>query len=366
MKPNQLTKIVIQGFKSIKKCDLELKNLNILIGPNGAGKSNFIQFFQMIRQISQSNLKGYVDDQKSIDSLLYFGQKKTEQLSVELYYGEKEYKFTLEPIHDRHMMFANESYNKGSKEVSQQKDRVFELFGSGHIETFIKQNQEFFKAENSIQAIKSWRVYHFNDTSEDAKIKQPHKINDNIYLLEDGRNLAAFLYILKKKHEIHYQRIIKTIRLVAPFFGDFFLKPTPLNTDEIELEWTEKGEDAPFNAHYLSDGTLRFICLATVLLQPENFQPETILIDEPELGLHPYAINVLAGLLRSASKTRQIIVSTQSVEFLNEFNLEDVIVADRTKDGTYLHRLNVDELKSWLEEYSLGELWKTNLMGGRP
>ncbi len=208
--------------------------------------------------------------------------------------------------------------------------------------------------------------YHIHDTSDSAGIKQRHGINDNAYLRSDARNLAAFLYLLKEQHPTHYQRIVKTIRLVAPFFGDFLLRPQPDNKDQIELEWVENGADIPFKAHHLSDGTLRFICLATVLMQPQDLQPETILIDEPELGLHPFAIKLLASILRATSKKRQVIVSTQSPDLLNEFEAEDVIVADRGQGWTDLRRLEPSALASWLEEYSLGELWQKNILGGRP
>ncbi len=187
-----------------------------------------------------------------------------------------------------------------------------------------------------------------------------------MYLRPDARNLGAFLYLLKEHYPLNYRRIVKIIRLAAPFFGDFLLRPQPDNKEQIDLEWTEKGEDIPFKAHLLSDGTLRFICLATVLMQPEELQPGTILIDEPELGLHPFAINLLASLLRSTSKKRQVILSTQSTDLLNEFSSEDVIVADRMEGHTYLHRLDSQALENWLTEYSLGELWQKNLLGGRP
>jgi predicted ATPase len=152
--------------------------------------------------------------------------------------------------------------------------------------------------------------------------------------------------------------------LVAPFFGDFYLRPFPQNKEVIELEWFERGQDVPFKAHLLSDGTLWFICLATVFLQPEDLQPETILVDEPELGLHPYAITVLASLIRTTKK--QVIISTQSVELLNEFDANDVIVVDRGRGKSLLRRLNQHELEEWLVEYRLGELWKKNILGGRP
>lgn len=363
MNQNQLSRIVLQGFKSIRECDLRLKELNVLIGANGSGKSNFISFFQMIQQILSENLQLYISKQGGPDALLHFGRKKTKRISAELYFGNNGYKFALEPTQDNRMVFAEEKF------LSNSYDSLTVM--AGHFETIFKimveHTEDLTEVFNhTVPVMKSWRLYHFHDTGESALVKQRQAINDNIYLRSDAQNLAAYLYLLKEQYQTHYQRIVKTIQLVAPFFGDFHLRPHPDNKDQIELEWMEKGEDIPFKAYQLSDGTLRFICLATVLMQPEDHQPDMILIDEPELGLHPYAINVLAALLRSASKSKQIIVSTQSVGLLNEFEIGDVIVADRSEGWTHLHRLPENELEKWLDEYSLGELWQKNILGGRP
>lgn len=356
---NQLSRLVVKGYKSIAECDIELKPLNIMIGPNGAGKSNLISFFKMIQQMLEGNLQRYVSKQGGPDALLHFGRKKTEHMVAEIYFGNNGYKFSLEPTQDNRLMFSKENFwwnRRGNWNIN-----------SGHFESDVEsQKGRTLIYEYTVPAMKSWRVYHFHDTSDTALVKQLHGINDNAYLRPDARNLAAFLYLLKDQHPTHYTRIVKTIQLVAPFFGDFYLRPQPDSKDQIELEWTEKGEDVPFKAHQLSDGTLRFICLATVFLQPVSLQPETILVDEPELGLHPYAITVLASLIRAASQEKQVIVSTQSVELLNEFDADDVIVVDRDEGKSTFKRLNKKELAEWLEDYSLGELWKKNLLGGRP
>lgn len=359
MNSNQLSRIVLKGFKSIKSCDLELSGLNVLIGPNGAGKSNFIGFFKLIQQMLEGNLQRHVSKQGGPDALLHFGRKATESIQAELYFGNNGYKFDLEPTTDNRMMFAKENFwwnVKGDWTIN-----------SGHFETEVETQKGHTRIyDYTVPPMKSWRLYHFHDTSESAAVKQRHGINDNNYLRPDARNLAAFLYLLKDEHPTHYQRIVKVVRLVAPFFGDFMLRANSSNQDQIELEWTERGADVPFKAHQLSDGSLRFICLATVLMQPEELQPETILIDEPELGLHPFAIHLLASMIRSASKARQLIVSTQSTELLNEFSARDVIVADRDEGWTHLHRLDTRALAEWLGEYSLSELWQKNLLGGRP
>ena len=352
----QLSRIVLKGFKSIVKCDIELSKINVLIGANGAGKSNFIGFFRMMQQLLEENLQVFVSRQGSPDSLLHFGRKTTEQLEFRLYFGNNGYFAALAATQDNRLMFIKESFwwnLKGEYELAK-----------GHFETMAFSGTGTRMDQYVLSAMQGWRVYHFHDTSDSAYVKQRHGINDNNYLRPDARNLAAFLYLLRENYSSSYQKIVKTIRLVAPFFGDFYLRPSPQNNEFIELEWFERGHDIPFKAHLLSDGTLRFICLTTVFLQPEDFQPETILVDEPELGLHPYAITVLASLIRTVSK--QVIVSTQSVELLNEFDASDVIVVDRNKGCSSLRRLEPQELETWLEDYSLGELWKKNLIGGKP
>lgn len=355
----QLSRVVLKGFKSIGECELDLQSLNILIGANGAGKSNFIGFFRMIQQILDKKLQYYVGKQGGPDSILHFGRKKTPELSAKLYFGHNGYLCRLEPTQDNRMMFAQESFWWDI--LSEPMD-----LGAGHFETMAHKGTGTQVDKYVLPAMKQWRVYHFHDTGEDSPIKQPHKLNDNGFLRPNAQNLAAYLYLLKEKNFEYYQRIVKTVHLVAPFFEDFFLHPSSANGEVIELEWLEKGQDIPFKAHYLSDGTLRFICLSTVLLQPGEKQPETILIDEPELGLHPYAIKVLAALMKTVSKEKQLIISTQSVELIDEFNPEDIVVVDRVDSKSSIRRLDPQKLKEWIEEYSLGELWKKNILGGRP
>lgn len=355
----QLSRLILNGYKSIEQCDINLTKLNVLIGANGAGKSNFIGFFRLIRRILDEQLQMTVGLEGGPDALLHFGRKKTESMTADLRFGNNGYNFSLVPTQDNRMMFQKEAlwWNmRGDWSKS-----------SGHFESNFKEQ----RSHGAIWAyvvpiMRSWLLYHFHDTSKTALVKQIHGINDNSYLREDARNLAAFLYRLKHHHEAHYKRIVKTIQLVAPYFGDFYLRPMVDNNEKIQLEWTEQGQDVPFTASALSDGTLRFMSLATLLLQPDEFTPNTILIDEPELGLHPYAITVLGSLMRSASQKHQLIISTQSVELVNEFEVEDLIVVDRKGGASTFTRPDRESFVSWLDEYSLGELWKKNILGGRP
>lgn len=358
---NQIKRIKVKGFKSIKDADIELKMLNVLIGANGAGKGNFISLFRLLQQLMDKKLQNYVAKCGGPESLLHFGSKETEDLEIEFYFGSNGYRFVLTPTQNEQMMFADESFYwdvSGKRTLS-----------SGHLESRLELGTHT-RIDGFVQPIfrgQKWRVYHFHDTSDTAKLKKSCDLNDNSELAVDAGNLAAFLYRLRERENVSYRKIVDRVQLVAPFFDDFALSPDRLNQNLIRLEWKNIDSDVLFNPYQLSDGTLRFICLAALLLQPTNLAPETIIIDEPELGLHPYAITLLSEMIKSASLNKQIIVSTQSVDLLNEFDAEDVIVVDHIGNASSFRRLSSKELAVWLaDDYSLGELWCKNLFGGRP
>jgi predicted ATPase len=366
-----LNQIKVKGYKSIRDLDLTLTNLNILIGANGAGKSNFVSLFKLLNNIVEGNLQRYVMQEGGSESLLYYGQKFTDSIRVCLKFNKQEnyynaYQCILVPTIEDKLVFEDE---KCFFHDISYPDPYEEWIGTGHKESNLGEPSKHLKVASYVYYnLKNWKVYHFHDTSDTAKVKRMGSINDNLYLRPDASNLAAFLYLLKNTRAEYYLAIRDTIRLANPFFDDFILRPIPGNEDLIRLEWHERGSDYPFLAHHISDGTLRFMCLATLLLQPTL--PSTILVDEPELGLHPYAIVVLASLIKSASKKTQIIISTQSVSLVNQFDAENLLVVERNEnngmDETTISSVDPQRLSSWLEEYSLGELWEKNVLGGRP
>jgi predicted ATPase len=216
------------------------------------------------------------------------------------------------------------------------------------------------------QVLGSCRVFQFHDTSESARIRAKTYINDNRQLHGDAGNLAAFLHMLKETKPPYYRRIVDTIREVAPHFGDFVVEPDKLSPTEIMLNWREAGADYLFGPHQLPDGLLRFMALAALLLQPEDDLPDVLVIDEPELGLHPYAMNVLGSLIRKASAHCQVILATQSVNLVDQFQPGEIVTVQRTDNASTFRRLRSEELADWLDEYSLSELWEKNVIGGRP
>ncbi|MDP1745021.1 MAG: AAA family ATPase [Bacteroidota bacterium] len=365
---SKLRKLTIKGYKSIQNLEnFELSNLNILLGANGAGKSNFISVFKLLANVYAQNLQLYIQENGGVDTFLHYGRKKTKKITMAFYFAANGYEFSLIPTIGNQLIFEKEELcftgNYYNANVGTNITPSSTIIESAHSESILKDSTHKY-VQYIKPAIESWRVYHFHDTSDTALVKQVHYANDNLRLKTDAANLAAFLMRLKQKFPENYQQIVKTIQLVAPFFADFVHRE---NENNIELEWFEKGNlDTPFKAHVLSDGTLRFICLATLLLQPFTVMNDTILIDEPELGLHPYALAVLADLIKRAAEEKQLIISTQSVELINHFSANDIIVVDRVNDASTFKRLDEDHLKDWLEDYTLGDLWKQNIFGGRP
>lgn len=351
----------ITGYKSIRVLeDFKLNDLNVLIGANGAGKSNFISLFRLLNEMYEERFQLFVQTQGGPDAMLHFGRKTTDRIHAEFYFANNGYKFDLVPTNDNRLIFEQEQSWFGGVYYATSSAAIL---GRGHDESKLKSAKDNYSPYVR-SSVSSWRVYHFHDTSERAKVKQLHPVNDNLRLKPDAANLAAYLRMLREKHGADYERIVSTIRLVAPFFDDFVHRD---DVENVELEWKQKGNsDTPFKAHMLSDGTLRFICLTTLLLQPIALLPDTILIDEPELGLHPYAITVLADIFKQVAEQRQLIVSTQSVELVNELTPDDVIVVDHENGASTFRRYTQEEMAGWLEQYGLGELWKRNVLGGRP
>ncbi|MGB8699400.1 MAG: AAA family ATPase [Thermosynechococcaceae cyanobacterium] len=365
---SNLQRLNLKGFKSIKTMDLEIRPLNILIGANGAGKSNLISFFKMLNEMMAGRLQQYIGTSGRAQSLLHFGPKITPQIEAKLDFkvdgGLDSYTLRLFHAAGDTLIFAEETLSFQSN--SRQRPRINSL-GAGHQETRINDS-----AKRGTQTAKALqyllnrcRVYHFHDTSSTAGVRQSCYAYDNRWLMPDAGNLAALLLRFQQENDGKtYQLIVGAIRLIAPFFDDFDLQPDMSN--RIILNWREKGSDRVFGPHQFSDGTLRAICLATLLLQPENELPELIVVDEPELGLHPYALNVVAALFSKVSRHTQVLISTQSSSFLDNFEPQDVIAVNREGQETIFKRLNATELDDWLEEYSLGEVWEKNIIGGGP
>ena len=383
--------VEIQNFKSIKNSGkIELGNINVLVGANGSGKSNFIEFFNFLKNIAYEKLFGYTRQNKSlekdgVDNILHFGKKKSNHLSGKISFycdndsycvgntvlennGIKEdiYIFDLLLDKDNKFVFNREEGFCIKKDGSSNNYQIDFNMKSG-TETSLRTESNDYNNEKRNKYILAYinllKIYHFNDTSITSNMKSSSIINKNqLFLKEDGSDIASFVYNFSKEYPKDFKRLEYVIKSVAPFFEKFYLIP---EEDEIYLRWMENDENSTiFPIGCLSDGTLRFICLASILLCP--LKPMTIFLDEPELGLHPFAIAKLAGLIRVASKDSQIILSTQSADLINEFSADDIIIVERKDNETIFKRQSEKNLENWIKDYSMGEIWCSNIIGGNP
>ncbi len=367
----RLERVTLRGFKSFREAELEIRPINVLIGANGAGKSNFVGLFHLVNRMMNEGLQRYVAQAGWADQILHYGRKTTERLWIELVFAKGEgryangYQCELIPTAEGTLVFGEERVFFHDR--SRYNRPYDETLGDVHPETLLPEwAQHNPIARHTLHALRSWQVYHFHDTSEAAKVKQFGDLHDNQFLRPDASNLAAYLFLLQQTQPKYYQRIVENVRMIAPFFGDFVLRPSPFNPDTIRLEWQERGTDITFGPQALSDGTLRFMCLATLFLQPPEQLPATLVLDEPELGLHPAAITLLAEMVRMASRHTQVILATQSVTLVNQFAPEDIVVVEREGGETLFRRFTSEEVEAWLDEYAVGDLWEKNLLGGRP
>ena len=370
-----IDRITIRGFKSIRALDdLELRPLTVLIGPNGSGKSNLLAAFRMLSALAQGCFQLFARKEDGPDALLFGGRKRTGAMYARavLDGGRCRYELTAEPAGDI-LVIRSERLDapglRGEEECSAGivSDAAATYEGpGGDVESLLSNEfpPDAFPAR-LVPDIRRWRVFHFQDTSREAPARNSVAVRDNLCLRENGGNLAPFLRHLKERYPENHRRIVESVRLAAPFLDDFVHREDP--GGRMELEWFHRdvGRDTPFGPRQLSDGTLRYICLATLLNQPEHLQPDPIIVDEPELGLHPHTLALLAETLKQVSSSRQIIVSTQSADLVSELAPEDVVTVERRDGESCFERLNGDRLAEWLDEYTLGDLWRMNVVGGR-
>lgn len=361
-----LHKITLNGYKSIKELvDFELTNLNVFIGANGSGKSNLISFFKLVQKIAENNANSYIQQHGGINDFLFNGRKVTERISVRIGFQNHQYSFNIIEVTG-----PDGSCMVDDEEVIGNQIIPVTISGTGSLNSARNsEDHAVILAKDSFNFIynniKSWQIYHFNDTTRTAGMRHAEIIQDDKRLRADAANLAPFLLKLKNQWPEEYQQIVNAIRLVMPYFADFNLEVRKFGAAEkINLSWFQKGSDYPFQPYHLSDGSIRFIALATALLQPEP--PSLIIIDEPELGLHPEAIHILAELIKDAARRTQVIVATQSPTLLDNFAVEDIVVVNRENGASTFRRLNEEDFKAWLEDYSVGELWTKNVIAGGP
>ncbi len=348
-----LKEIIIEGYKSIKDMDLQLGPINIFIGSNGVGKTNFMSFFRLFNQVYEQRLQNYTMQNRA-DSLLHYGLKHSNEIRGCFHYDFGSYSAALQPRDNGSMFLSEEHFVCGDKteSVKNRDESVLRDSMSAEIEPLKSYMQNF-------------RIYHFHDTGKGSPLRTDSDVNDNRFLRCDGGNLGSVLYDFQLHYPKALKRIEMTIRSVMPYFERFDLHPSSYD-EKINMVWIDRNApDKYFSVNDLSDGSVRFIALSALLMQP--LLPKMIFIDEPELGLHPAAIGKLSGMIKSAaSRGCQIVISTQSVSLVNHFDVDDLITVDRHDGHSVFNRLDPKSLETWLDDYSLGELWTKSVINGQP
>lgn len=368
----RLSKLTIRGFRSIREVeDFAPRDLTVFIGPNGAGKSNLVAFFRFMSWMltSPGHLQTHVAKLGGANAILHDGVATTPQCEGEIQFetdqGVNEYRFRLFHAAGDTLIFAEEAYRFSASSHPAEVEAPWIDLGSGHKESRLnaKAEEGDGTAKFILGTLRRCVVYQFHNTSQNARMRLKQNEVDNRFLREDGANIAPFLMRLRDHEPRYYARILESIRLVLPFFASFELEP---EYGKTLLCWRERDCDLVFGPDQASDGMLRLIQLWTLLLMPKAWFPTVLVLDEPELGLHPTAIVQLCGMLRSAAQHCQVLAATQSTRLVDEFEPNDIVVVERLERESTFSRKDPAALQDWLAEYSLSELWEKNILGGKP
>lgn len=365
----RLEKVVIKGYKSISfdnPVTLSLGSVNLLLGANGAGKSNIVSFFKMLNYMMSKSFARYVETVGTANSLLHYGSKRTPGLEGTLTFSdgksEDVYHFRLSNAAPDRLIVTEETI----RWHRQGEDKPYEVI----LEPVFKESALVDCPDSVAKSIygmlSNCKVYQFHDSSAAGPLRQACPVVTSNYLQAHGNNLPSFLYFLCENHKDSYDRIVSYVKDVVPQFEDFYLEPVG---STISLRWIDNSAtDYVFNAHQFSDGSIRFIALATLLLQSKETKPNVIILDEPELGLHPYAVAQLAQMVKDAAVHSQIIIASQSKDLVDCFDIGNVSVVEMDEEGlcTTVKTLDEGDYKLWLERYAISELWDKNIIGGRP
>ena len=366
----------IQGFRSL--ADVELSGIpkaTVLIGANGSGKSNFIRFFEMLSwMLGSRRLAEFVERQGGADDQLFGGNKTTPRIEAEVTLrtdqGRNDYKFILSHAHPDRFFFSEECFRFNSDTYPTK--APWQYLESGHQEAKIvlaAQSGESYDVNTTtarviVNLLRNCAVYQFHDTSDTSDFKKKCDAEDNNYLKAQGDNLAAVLHRLELEDLKRFELIGQHIGRVLPVFDRFQIEES---YGKVLLRWKAKGTDKTFGAHLTSDGSLRFFALVTLLNLAPEMLPDVLLLDEPELGLHPAAIALVGGMIKALAEERQVIVATQSPLLVDAFGLDEIFVLDLQDGRTEFRKLDPNDYRIWLEDkFTPGELWQKNLIGGRP
>lgn len=372
---NRIESIRIKGFRSLADVEIDdMPGATVLIGANGSGKSNFIRFFDMMSwMINSRRLAEFIQRQGGADDQLFGGSRISPRMEAELAMrteqGRNDYRFALAHAHPDRFVFTEEAFRFSRKGWGT--EAPWQYLGIGHTEAGITEAAQSVEsavvnkttARVLVHLLRHCAVYQFHDTSDHSHLKERWDAEENGYLKSHGGNLAAVLLRLEREDMRRFEAICGHIRRILPVFDRFQIEE---DYGRLMLRWKAKGMDKTIGAHLTSDGSLRLFALVTLLNLPPGMLPDVLLLDEPELGLHPAAIALIGDMIKTLAEDRQVIAATQSPLLVDAFSLDEIRVLELRDGRTEIRRYDEDEYRDWLEEFTTGELWQKNLLGGRP
>lgn len=376
-----ITQLEIEGFRSLNNVTWKPGALNVVIGPNGSGKSNLLRLLEMISAGAKGKLGDYVQDNGGMNALVWDGQVSAIKYALQVLSDDDDlpstsYRVTLAQLGQGTNYLVAEEVLTDANEIFPYLQRsnlhtVVQGFDAPIVlnpNTVPERELVLFIADNPLVPdfkiaifagyLKVWAIYHAINTSADAPIRQPAVTRREAQVAPDGQNLVNVLHTLYTTNRDFKDSINSAMQAAfGPAFDELVFIPASTNRIELQIRWTTLKREQ--SAADLSDGTLRFLFLITVLANPHP--APLIAIDEPETGLHPSMLPIIAEYAAEASRRTQIVFTTHSDQFLDAFgDTKPTTTVAKWEDGqTTLTTLTDDELAYWLKDYSLGKMFRT-------
>ena len=366
----RIESVHIKGFRSLADVRLDrIPNPMVLLGTNGAGKSNVLRFFEMLKEMAHLRLGEFTLRQGGSDDQLFGGARLTQRIEATVFFrttlGRSRVMFVLQHAHPDQMTITGEQFRSLDPEDSEN-DAVYLFFDQpvGYESAFVQESGSStadMRLRKAAGLLADCAHYQFHDTSDCAPVKTRWDVEDNHRLLGHGGNLASVLLSLQKNEARRFDLICKQIALVVPDFNGF---QNVEHYGKTILRWRSKATGKTIGAHLTSDGSLRCFQLVTLLNLPDALLPRIVLLDEPELGLHPAAVALISQMVKSLAGRRQVIVATQSPHFVDAFGLKEVVVLELRDGRTEATKPDPSRFSRLLKDYSTGELWWKGVLGG--
>ena len=379
----EISKIKISGFRRLFSVDLQMKPFMVLIGANGVGKTSILDALSLLSDSASGELGNTISQWGGVANILTRDKSKSLSLSVDMKipeYKPLNYELSFEPTatgykiskeilsqyrEDKSSPFLHidsTPYNIRYYDT-EARSLLSPTWEHNHSETSLAQTPKMFLQPEELRKILSTaNQYHVLDVSSRAPVKLPQTMKPADLPGIHGEDLIPYLYYLRESNQSRYEAIVDTLKAAFPDLET--LGFPPVASGMLTMTWHDKKFQKPLYMHELSEGTLRFIWLISLLQSPRL---STItMIDEPEVSLHPELLSLLVDVMREASKRTQLVIATHSDRFVRFLRPEEVVVMDINEDGfAEATWANTMDLSNWLADYSLDEIWQMGAMGGR-